>query len=263
MQVAVKVCTNAFDVIETVLTITAIRQAVISGKIDNALDMTKLLYPNALDDDREVYFLLRHEQWLEMFRQMAELKKSTNSESDQSNDSEINGGSGFFDEVMKDVSALGNGAENDNDESSSMMETDEPGPAPNGSNGDVNGDSQQSNGTNGEEPEETNTSDDDAGSPDLLDKAIAFGRELKTEFSTPADLKDKEMQNAIEQAWACFAYDDPPNSAEVAWMFKEEKREEVAERLNAAILGKSLMHCIPTSHLARQSWTSGGSRMQS
>lgn len=64
--------------------------------------------------------------------------------------------------------------------------------------------------------------------------AIRFGKQVKREFELDAD---KEMRKQLEEAFALLSYEDPENVEDVNWMLKQEKRVEVADELNSAILG--------------------------
>lgn len=70
-------------------------------------------------------------------------------------------------------------------------------------------------------------------SGDAVD-AIQFGKQVKREFQLDAD---KEMRKQLEDAFALLSYEDPQEVEDVNWMLKQEKRVEVADELNSAILG--------------------------
>lgn len=70
----------------------------------------------------------------------------------------------------------------------------------------------------------------------LQETVVAYGRDLRAEFK---DDPRREVQKALEDAFALIAYPDPLNSKEVAHYFDPNGRVAVAEELNAAILRKS------------------------
>ena len=106
------------------------------------------------------------------------------------------------------------------------METDEAnGKAESNGNGSANG----SNGANGQ--------------ADAVD-AIQFGKQVKREFQLDAD---KEMKKQLEDAFALLSYENPEEVEDVNRMLKQERRVEVADELNSAILGM-LLHALEMIH---------------
>ena len=130
-------------------------------------------------------------------------------------------------ETMQQEMELDPPVQNDSDvDSYDRMETDEA-----HSNGSTNNAGTNSNGTNG------------ASAQDAVD-TIQFGKDVKREFQLDAD---REMHKELEDAFALLSYENPAAWPDVSWMLMQEKRVEVAEELNSAILGMLYPTALPVS----------------
>ena len=133
----------------------------------------------------------------------------------------------WLSETMQQEMELDQPAQNDSDaDSYDRMETDEA-----QSNGFTDNIGTSSNGTNG-------------ASAQNAVYAIQFGKDVKKEFQLDAD---REMQKELEDAFALFSYEDPAACPNVSWMLKQEKRAELADELNSAILGMLYPTSLPVA----------------
>ncbi len=87
---------------------------------------------------------------------------------------------------------------------------------------------------------------------DLLDSAVRYGQELRSEFK---DDRSRVVEDAFKDIFSMFAYEDPRNSP-TAHLLDRAGRVPVAEELNSAILGKESPRA---SDLTRWEFTDGGS----
>lgn len=69
---------------------------------------------------------------------------------------------------------------------------------------------------------------------DLLDSAVRYGQELRSEFK---DDRSRLVEDAFKDIFSMFAYEDPRKSP-TAHLLDRGGRAPVAEELNSAILGK-------------------------
>lgn len=76
---------------------------------------------------------------------------------------------------------------------------------------------------------------------DLLGQTLRYGQEIKSEFSGDPKL---EVKRALEDTFALMAYSDPRQSP-LAYMLDPNERTPVAEELNSAILGMSILILAP------------------
>ena len=203
-----------------------IRNSILEGDIETALQITKEHFPKVLVDNRKTYFHLRVRQFIEMVKRDADLQSGKGKDREMA----LNGDADADDwlsETMQQEMELDPPAQNDSDaDSYDRMETDEA-----HSNGNTINASTNSNDTNG------------ASAQDAVD-AIQFGKDVKREFQLDAD---REMQKELEDAFALLSYEDPAAWPDVSWMLKQEKRVEVADELNSAILGMLYPTSLPVA----------------
>jgi len=70
----------------------------------------------------------------------------------------------------------------------------------------------------------------------LLKEIIKYGRDLKVEYGHNPR---REVQRTLEETFGLVAWEDPMSAPEVAYLMRPQRRVEVGEELNSAILGKS------------------------
>lgn len=208
-----------------------IRNSILEGDIETALRITKEHFPKVLVDNRRTYFHLRVRQFIEMVKRDADLQSGKGKNREMRNkETALNGDADADDwlsETMQQEMELDPPAQNDSDaDSYDRMETDEA-----HSNGSTNNTGTNANDTNG------------ASARDAVD-AIQFGKDVKREFQLDAD---REMQKELEDAFALLSYEDPAAWPDVSWMLRQEKRVEVADELNSAILGMLCPTSIPVA----------------
>lgn len=173
--------------------------------------MTRECFPKVLEGNRRIYFHIRLRQFIEMIKRDAEANngkgKETNGDADD-----------WLSETMQQEMELDPPANSEYSETDSYdrMETDE-------ANGKTESNGiETASGANGT-------------TVDAVD-AIQFGKQVKREFQLDAD---KEMRKQLGDAFALLSYEDPAEVEDVNWMLKQEKRVEMADELNSAILGMS------------------------
>lgn len=175
-----------------------IRAAILDGDVDKALKHTNAYYPNVLKDNEHIYFRLRSRKFIEMIRRTAEVRERTNGIS--------KGKNGNVDSALYDEDVV------------QTMELDEP--------------------ESGFETMDTSDSDGKSTLMEydiLLQEAIHYGQGLQAEFDNDPRI---EVKRALTDCFSLLAYEDPIRSSQVAHLLTREGRQEVAEELNSAILGK-------------------------
>ncbi|KHJ33087.1 putative spry domain-containing protein [Erysiphe necator] len=180
-----------------------IRSAILDGDIDAALRYTNLYFPQILKDNEKVYFRLRCRKFVEMIRKAAELQNS-NQENGTKKCHKYD--TDWYDDIINH-----------------QMEIDGNDPL------------SQTYGL----LERDDTSKDLSEHEHLLNETIKYGTELSAEFR---DDPRKEVRQALEDAFALMAYQEPLNATGVAYLLDPSGRVAVAEELNSAILqslGKS------------------------
>jgi hypothetical protein len=189
-----------------------IRRAVLEGDIDRAMQYTNTYYPSVLRDNEQVYFRLRCRKFIEMIRKEAELNMLLEQQrrgshrpppSEQTDDT--------FDEEMLEAematTATGGGVPQDSDMDMTM-----------GEDGIGAG------------------AGADAGLSKLSQDVLAYGMELRNEFS--ADQR-QETARHLDEIFALLAYPNPLKVKEVAYLLDASGRVAVAEELNSAVLSES------------------------
>ena len=91
---------------------------------------------------------------------------------------------------------------------------------------------------NGDDWDRMDTEEADKGLKyqDLLDSAVRYGQELRSEFK---DDRSRRVEEAFKDIFSMFAYEDPRKSP-TAHLLDPGGRVPVAEELNSEILGKKL-----------------------
>jgi hypothetical protein len=178
-----------------------IRHAIMDGDIDKALEYTQAHYPNVLKDNEHIYFRLRSRKFIEMIRRASEIRTT----------------------AMK-IPKKSNGHANHwyEEEAAQEMELDEP--------------MEQTNGYDKMDVEDSSNSATEYDR--LLEATIRYGQVLQAEFKNDPR---REVQKSLDDAFALLAYEDPINAKEVSHLVRQEGRVVVAEELNSAILGGSLI----------------------
>lgn len=91
---------------------------------------------------------------------------------------------------------------------------------------------------NGDDWDRMDTEEADKGLKyqDLLDNAVRYGQELRSEFK---DDRSRRVEEAFKDIFSMFAYEDPRKSP-TAHLLDPGGRVPVAEELNSEILGKKI-----------------------
>lgn len=216
------------------LTNPEIRAAILDGEIDKALKYISTYYPHVLEraENRDIYFKLRRRKFVEMMRRSNEMGTTSPpaptskafgklSERDDSNRG--------LDQQMDLDGQLQQGSHPPTIPPVSM-------PAPLDPNilGPENGAADDSMDTSPDllKPatlSKSNTSN----KTNLLNEALDYGRELNREFSSDPR---PWVKQALQDTYALVAYTDARDSS-VGWLMDGKGRVEIAEEVNAAILG--------------------------
>lgn len=198
-----------------------IRSEILRGDIDAALKHTRAYYPSVLQENENIYFKLKCRKFIEMIKRSADLsgpprsKRPSSTSISRTRTSRANTTNGQRDSLTNVFSATGEmdidtvpeAAVDDTNTNMNMTEKD---PV-----------SQQSN---------------------LMLTALTYGRELQKEFK---DDPRREVKEALEETFALIAYPDARESS-LSHLLEEDGRVPVAEELNSAILGTSMI-ALPTS----------------
>ncbi len=176
-----------------------IRRAILSGDIDEALQVTQTHFPTVLAENPEILFRLKCRKWVELISQTTELNLSKGPTGTDRNES-----NGF------------NKASDADDDFAQDMELDE----------HPHGDSQ----TNGEE--KTSANENVLQYDQLIIEAMQYGQELQREYRD----EDGEYAKALQDIFSLVAYNDPKGSVH-GHLLDAAGRVTVAEELNSAILG--------------------------
>ncbi|SZF03976.1 unnamed protein product [Blumeria hordei] len=186
-----------------------IRNAVLDGDIDTALNYTNLHFPQVLKDNEQVYFRLRCRRFIEMIRHASEVQNQQPT----------------------------NGAPKTNDKSIDQRED---------INHAMIMDENQTHTKGKDQPEVEQTLNNNAEHTRLLQEAIHYGTGLSAEFK---DDSRRKVKKALEDAFALIAYQEPSSAEGVAHLLDSSGRVAVAEELNSAILqslGKSSSAALET-----------------
>ncbi|GAB1313899.1 CTLH/CRA C-terminal to lish motif domain-containing protein [Madurella fahalii] len=209
-----------------------IRQAILEGDIDRAIDYTKTHYPNVLRNNEQVYFRLRCRKFIEMIRKEAELNMLLEER-----------------KIAKRRSHLhhlhGQRGEQQGQDDEEMLDTTTAAPTSTAASVRDNWEDDMdvymtTSAIAGEEEEDYDDGGEEAGSVSKLSQdALTYGMELRAEFKSDAR---GETSKHLDEIFSLIAYPNPLKVKEVAHLLGGEGRVAVAEELNAAILtslGKS------------------------
>ncbi|XP_047030768.1 ran-binding protein 9 isoform X9 [Helicoverpa zea] len=185
-----------------------VSKLVVSGRIGEAIDTTRALYPGLLERDHDLLFLLKYRQFVEMVNG-----------SDQEGGEKANGvATSVISHTSRAPSANGHSDKHTN----GVAEADSSRPP---SEDDV--DMSPPPATNGEHAEA------EGGSRASVERMLAFGREL---YAMSQKLQqDQFVKSMLEDAFSLLAYSNPWDSP-VGWQLEPVRREAVCEALNSAIL---------------------------
>ena len=175
------------------------------GDIDKALKRTWACYPAVLRDNPRIYFRLRCRKFVEMMRQPSAppTPRTKSAKPAASAAAPVD----VFEHAME-------------------LDDDEPAPAPAPPAPDDDG---------WDRMETDAAAAAAAGGPDPTVAALRYAQELRGEYK---DERSREVQDALHDIFALFAYADPRASPMVR-LLDPRGRAPVAEALNAAILGTS------------------------
>ncbi|CZT06326.1 related to human RANBPM NP_005484.1 [Rhynchosporium graminicola] len=179
-----------------------IRKAVLEGEIDTALKYTQTFYPNVLRDNEHVSFRLKCRKFIEMIRQAAEMLNSNHSKGVKKS----NGHNGdWYEDVAHNMDL----------------------------------DDHQSQANNWDRMDTEEYPQNRTEYQQLLEETLSYGKALQAEYK---DDPRREINKALEDAFALMAYTDPLIVKEVSHQLDPSGRAAVAEELSSAILlslGKS------------------------
>jgi hypothetical protein len=199
-----------------------IRSAILDGDIDRALKDITMYYPDVRRKNENIYFKLKCRKFIEMIRRCAELSDNdavsptfAPAASSKLSAADDDYNNGIFDHQMELDAPTTHSSSNGSTmrwEDAVAMET---------SVDDLSGQQPQ-----------TYT--------DMITRTLQYGSELKAEFDS--DLR-REVKKTLEETLALIGYEDPKGSP-LKHLLDERERAPVAEELNRAILGESLL-CLP------------------
>lgn len=191
-----------------------IRNSILGGDVDQALKLTRAHYPTVLQDNEHIYFHLQCRKFIEMIRLAAEIRSASLTQNGKGKGNDQDGG--WYDDVVTHDMEIDSQTEYIDSNGFEKMDTDDPNVQSNSKSKNTQGDYNR-----------------------LLEETINFGKQLQVEFASDPR---REVQGALQEAFALLAYEDPMKAPDVAWMLWPDKRVAVAEELNSAILvslGKS------------------------
>ena len=205
-----------------------IRKSILDGDIDKALKYTNAFYPRVLEDERnkDIHFKLRSRKFIEMMRRHTELSAATSTPAT----------------VTKSVESIeSNGHIQDGDDgqeiSDTQMELDDQlnreaskGLVP--PTDDVDMDASQ----------ELHPKASYMKQNDLLNQALAYGRELQSTFG--GDPRP-QIKKQLSDIFAIMAYTNPSESV-VGQLLDPKGRVQIAEEVNGAILGELAPQTLST-----------------
>jgi hypothetical protein len=219
-----------------------IQKLVLAGKMGEALHLTEKLYPDLLENNPSLQFMLKVRQFIEMVSGCDSLEAATrllqqdnmaaammhteDSNSNSSNGALTAGGSsssnsadaGMITNGNTDVKTATNG--NSIQEPPSTDDTMDVDPSP-------------TNDSSGESARYSLISN-----PARFDKLIRFGQSLQmllSEMETVRGIKNDRNSKTLQDAFSLLAYTDPWSSP-VGWQLNVKEREAVSAALNSAIL---------------------------
>ncbi|KAK5025762.1 hypothetical protein LTS07_007966 [Exophiala sideris] len=175
-----------------------IRRAILSGDIDQALEVTHALFPTVLAQNMEIVFRLKCQKWVELIRKTVELNTAKSTP-----------------EHGRRTSNDFHNASASNDDFAQDMELDE-----------------QSNGESQSNRQGKSSADGIVLQYDLLmQEVMQYGQELQREYPG----QEGEHTKALSDIFSLIAYPDPKDSVN-GHLLDSAGRVTVAEELNSAIL---------------------------
>ena len=202
-----------------------IRKSILDGDIDKALKYTNSFYPHVLEEERnkDIHFRLRCRKFIEMMRRFTELSAATSSPATVTKSVDSLGSNGHVEEVDD----MADGQE----PTDTQMELD---------------DQLHREASRGLEPPLADDVDMDASQElppkasfmkqnELLEQALAYGRELQSTFG--GDPR-QQIKKQLSDIFAIMAYTNPTESV-VGQLLDPQGRVQIAEEVNGAILSKS------------------------
>jgi len=191
----------------------------LQGKIDDALELTQDLYPNVFKENEMIHFRLKCRKLVEMIRLVSEASSHSSSYNHSHSHLKLQQYKhlSHHDDHMEDV--FGRDIEID-DHSSGAGEWEK---------------------LEGMDKMDVDEEQDNSRLKGPLDDAVKYAQQLRVDFKAGAR---PEIQKALEESFSLVAYQDPKNSV-LSHLFDEDGRVAVAEELNSAILGKSLLYIYP------------------
>lgn len=235
-----------------------IQKLVLAGRIGEAIDTTQKLYPGLLERNQNLLFLLKCRQFVEMVSgHDSEVRgpgvhsptRSNKSSPCSSPTHAHSSGNGVSMSPHSSNGFVSNGVQNgvSAGDEDTLMEVEVENEGETSRNGVLNGNASQDEITCSPRRESATQKRSSCvlGNVDLIEKILAYGRELK---ALSVELKQEHGTNpankrALQDAFSLLAYNDPQNSA-VAYLLDPMQREPVCSALNSAIL--------ESQHLPRQ-----------
>lgn len=218
-----------------------IRRSILEGDVDRALKYTTSYYPHILESERNrnIYFRLRCRKFIEMMKRHAEYGHANSTSKTMNQPFSSLGSNDHIVRAEKPLDEEEQEAESEEDEDE---EDEEPLDTQMELDGQIHREA-----LHGQDPL-TGDIDMDASqelpprlsqlkSPDLLSAAIAHGQELSQEFGNDPDPRNRKLLSDLFSVMAYPTIADSP----VAHLFDDAGRTQVAEEVNGAILGESLV----------------------
>jgi hypothetical protein len=174
------------------------RRAILSGDIDQALEVTNSHFPTVLAENPDILFRLKCRKWVELISKTTELNKKQQAQEGRRPNSNHGKSSGVDDDFAQD------------------MELD-----------DHNEGTRQTNGA-----DKTSATDSFLQYDQLINEAMLYGQELQREYRD----EDGEYAKTLQDIFSLVAYNDPKDSVH-GHLLDSSGRVTVAEELNSAILG--------------------------
>ncbi|KAF9422390.1 hypothetical protein HW555_001980 [Spodoptera exigua] len=201
-----------------------VSKLVVSGRIGEAIEVTRALYPGLLDRDQDLLFLLKYRQFVEMVN-------GSDAEGARSN--------GVATSVISHTSRTNGHAHSDAE-----------GGAPPGAEVDAGAESGAGDAAGATDvdmaPATNGQTESECGTRASVERMLAFGREL---YAMSQKLQqDQYVKSMLEDAFSLLAYSNPWDSP-VGWQLEPVRREAVCEALNSAILGYVAKPCHVSDHV--------------
>jgi hypothetical protein len=176
-----------------------IRRAILSGDIDQALEVTHSQFPTVLAENPAIVFRLKCQKWVELISKTTELgsKQSTaeDREAEKDSNKDREGGDDFTQDMELD------------EQSGSLPRSDQ--------------------------PENPQASKDVFEYDRLINEAMLYGQELQREYRD----QEGDYAKTLQDIFSLVAYDDPKQSIH-GHLLDPSSRVNVGEELNSAILGE-------------------------